>query len=212
MVEQDLAAKYVDAYCRALMDTVSYVKEYKNMESIAEKTCEGTRRLLSHYDDEMYVAMKLGLCELANSYTRSGQDPNFVSEHLPAAVSHNFRDACDKGNVINGFSLDITVGNVSFKGKSLFEVDSDSIDLLAEPNKTNKVLPTYHCWLSLDGIAVIDLIINSDFYEEGILNRQELDACPTRLWPDHERSELIEYVPLLVDNSFVVRLSERLGL
>lgn len=122
-------------------------------------------------------------------------------EHSCHAISHGFATTLQEHPLGDDSPLAITIGNVSYKGDSLYQVTHERIDTILkhgfDPTKTVDV----HVWLTLDDMTVVDLSILSTLAAMGLTSGLPRGAGRVVFWRDDSVSEF-EYEPLLVDNDF----------
>lgn len=188
---------------------MSYLEQYLdcfNLLSIIEEDFKpNIKENRKHYEIQCstknkmdYELLKQRIKKIANDFYRT--IPPEYTVHACHAVSHNFYD-CFYNNINTSHQINITIGDVLYKGKSIYNVTKDVILNLIKEGPTKEGALPVHVWLTLEDMTVVDLTIVMSLVDKGIL---ELDSVtdPIVFWNDSIRSDY-EYKPILVDNNFL---------
>lgn len=132
----------------------------------------------------------------------------FAQQYLarvPGQLAHSCHAVCQGfyetwTRLAASFPLNITIGDVSYRGESLYHVSKSSVKrILNEGNVTGKTLDV-HVWLTFDDLTVIDPTILPTLKEKGLID----DADTTSdllIWREDDPGDF-EFEPILIDNEF----------
>ncbi len=209
---------YLNQFVDALKYSAKLNKEYSklnpNFNEIYELLQSYQVPEAKEYYDEFIKAIE----KLANTYLIRREENNLQNTSCCHVVSHNFipfynnsmKEVLDKK--IKPPHMDITIGEVTHKGTSLYNVSKSSIKKIInagfQPDETLDV----HVWLTLENMTVIDLTIMRNLHIRGSISDADLKEKPVIIWRDDKPSAL-HYTPLLIDNDFlnkVDRVSKRI--
>jgi hypothetical protein len=122
------------------------------------------------------------------------------------AISHSIFEHYKKTNFYPSFNFNITIGNVFYKGKNIYNTSRDTIitEIINGP-KSRSQLPL-HVWLTFEDMTVFDPTIIISLIDKGVSLEQQ-DHYKLLIWNEDAPSNFL-YEPLLVDNDFLSLVDE----
>jgi hypothetical protein len=154
---------------------------------------------------EPFFSIRQGLCSLAQQYAFNNSVAAYSYQCL--ADSHVFLQACVDQNMIGEKYMNLTVGDVSFKGEKLFNATRGTIESAVSNGISTTDKPLFHVWLTLGDLTVIDLTIVNYLDTRGLLDKPAPTDQLLNVWRP-ERQGDYEYHPVLVDDDFIMRLQK----
>lgn len=198
---------YLEKFVDSLKFLVRFNKEYRrsNPDFIE---IEQTLRELSHpANKEVYEQMRVVIEKLAFEYAEKIPQEHLVNRCH--SVSHGFGEAFRNSELGEAFSMNVTVGNVYYKGNNIYGVTKQKLkQVINQGYQLESELPV-HVWLTLDDMSVFDLTIIPTLIEKGLINPSEIEKS-ILIWHENMESDF-HYEPLLVDNDFMHRVDKVLG-
>lgn len=157
------------------------------------------------YNQEPLVHFEALVIKLCKEYVG-----NIPSKHITNAchaICQGFNDAFDASANREQGDLDITIGNVFYKNRNIYQLTENKLDsLMSDGFQSDKELPL-HVWLTLPNLTVIDLTIIPTLLDKGeVLTPREIESNII-IWKENDHSNF-RYEPLLVDNSFMHRVDK----
>lgn len=154
---------------------------------------------------EPFFSIRLQVCSLATSYAKQACVDAYAYRCL--ADSHVFLNACIEQQAIQSKYMTLTIGDVSFQGRKLFNTSrSTLLDAVANGISTQDD-PVFHAWLTLADMTVIDFTIVEHLHRAGICHSPEEPGQQLTIWRP-ERKGLLDYHPILVDDDLLKRLQK----
>lgn len=154
---------------------------------------------------EPFFSIRQGLCTLAQEFASNNSVAPYSYQCL--ADSHVFLQACIDQNVIGEKYMNLTVGDVSFKGEKLFNATRDTIESAVSNGISTIEKPLFHVWLTLSDLTVIDLTIINHLITRGVVEEPAYSDQFINVWRPERKGDY-EYHPVLVDDDFIVRLQK----
>lgn len=164
------------------------------------------RRTSARAMQEPFFSLRQKICSLAKTYANDRTVASFSYQCL--ADSHVFLRACIDQNIIDERYMTLTVGDVSFNDQRLFNASRDTIHQAVAHGISTKDDQQFHVWLTLADMTVIDLTINSQLLDLGLMKPAENAQQLLNVWRP-ERSGKFSYHPVLIDDEFLLRLQRR---
>ncbi len=153
--------------------------------------------------EEPFFSIRQSVCSQAAIYAADQASAHFAYQCL--ADSHTFLQACLEHNIVNPRYMTLTVGDVSLDGQRLFNASRTTIGTAVEKGISTADEPTFHVWLTLADMTVIDLTLVRQLAASGKLPEPaDADAWLT-VWRQ-ERKGRFDYHPILIDDDFLSRL------
>ncbi|MBE0503654.1 MAG: hypothetical protein IBX46_05925 [Desulfuromonadales bacterium] len=122
--------------------------------------------------------------------------------NLCHSVSQQFHDNWMSQEIGNIAPVAITVGNVKYKGKEVYQVSKSSVKrIMAKgfcPNESLEV----HVWLTFSNMTVLDLTIVPMLMSKGLASSSDFDGRRYVIWKEGGNSNF-EYIPILQHNKFM---------
>jgi len=156
--------------------------------------------------EEPFFSIRQRLCSLAQTYASDNSVKRFNYQCL--ADSHTFLKTCLEQNIVQKNYMTLTVGDVAYKGSRLFNTSHHSIAQAISHSISTVDTPTFHVWLTLADLTVIDLTVINQLIAMG-----QIESCDDRdqwanIWR-HERKGNFDYIPILSDDDFFSRLQRK---
>jgi|GEM_PF-1913272 len=171
---------------------------------------QGTRVLENTFADtaarameEPFFGIRQNLCNLAIDYASDTRIEPYSYKCL--ADSHTFLQACLEGGAINPGYMTLTVGDVSFNGKKVFNASRDSIASAVSDGISTADEQRFHVWLTLVDMTVIDLTIVRQLLTMQKISTPKRAEQWLNVWRTERRGRF-DYHPLLIDDNFLARL------
>jgi hypothetical protein len=152
---------------------------------------------------EPFFSIRQGLCSLAQEYAANNSVAPYSYQCL--ADSHVFLQACIDQNVIGDKYMNLTVGDVSFKGEKLFKATRGTAESAVSNGISTADEPLFHVWLTLADLTVIDLTIINHLTTRGLVEKPASTDQLINVWRPERKGDY-EYHPVLVDDDFMLRL------
>lgn len=122
--------------------------------------------------------------------------------NLCHSVSQQFYDNWMLQEIGNIAPVAITVGNVKYKDKEIYQVSRSSVKrIMAKgfcPNESLEV----HVWLTFSNMTVLDLTIVPTLISKGLASPSDFDGRRYVIWNEGGGSNF-EYTPILQHNNFM---------
>lgn len=134
----------------------------------------------------------------------SGFIQNFPGDlaNLCHSVSQQFYENWMSQEIGNIAPVAITVGNVKYKGKEVYQVSKSSVKrIMAKgfcPNESLEV----HVWLTFSNMTVLDLTIVPTLISKRLASPCDFDGRRYVIWKEDGNSNF-EYIPILQHNNFM---------
>lgn len=154
---------------------------------------------------EPFFSTRQQLCALAKDYVKDNTIAPFSYQCL--ADCHVFLRACLDQKVITEKYMTLTVGDVSFKGKKLFNTTRQTMETAVAHSITTQDDPQFHVWLTLVDMTVIDLTLIDQLVRSGHTNKPENSGRTVNIWRPDNKGDF-NYHPVLVDDDFLSRLQQ----
>ena len=193
------------SYLDQFVGSLQFLKEF-NEEYRANGQEESTVRnvlveLQSHRDGGVYDKT-LELLKILSTLVLAKYRPEDVVNKCHAVSQSLFETY--NNSAPGGFQLNITVGNVIYKGKNLYNLTRGGLREIIGQGPTATGSLDVHVWLTLEDMTVIDLSIIPTLVHRGELPESALEE-PILFWHEGKESNF-EYQPILVDNEFMHRV------
>lgn len=107
-------------------------------------------------------------------------------------------------------SLDVTVGNVFYKGENLYNLSRGKLKKIIKRGPQPNEMLDVHVWLTGENMSVFDPTIISNLHCRGLLKEPKLNGSSILLWNEEEKGDF-EFEPILVDNKFLWRVDNIIG-
>lgn len=197
-------AMYLEQFVESLKFLTKFNKEYRksNIDFIELKsTLKGFQATETH---EMYEQMRYVIEQMALLYQHQ-----IPLEHLVNhchSISHGFWETYTNHPASKGFTLSVTVGNVYYKGESVYNLTKSKLKQIISKGKVlDEELPV-HVWVTLEDMTVFDLTIIPTLIHKGLLDESEVTSN-LLVWNEEHSGDFV-FEPLLIDNDFMHRVDE----
>jgi hypothetical protein len=150
------------------------------------------------------AAARTQLRPFAEEYARSCAARGPI-EHSCHAISHGFAESLQLLPLGQELPLAITIGNVSYRGTSLYQVTYEKIDAIISHGFDASKTVDVHVWITLQDMTVVDLSLLSTLAAMGLTDSLSPSADQVLIWREDSVSDF-EYEPLLVDNEFFLKV------
>lgn len=154
---------------------------------------------------EPFFSIRQTICALAKDYASDNSVTPYSYQCL--ADSHVFLRACIDQKAVNEKYMTLTVGDVSFKGKKLFDASRQTMKSVVANGISTKDKQLFHVWLTLADMSVVDLTIINQLTIKGLLQESDSNNQLLNVWRSERKGDF-EYHPLLVDDDFLSRLQK----
>ncbi|MFK7892731.1 MAG: hypothetical protein AB8B63_18100 [Granulosicoccus sp.] len=166
------------------------------LESTFRKTCDQAMQ-------EPFFSIRQNVCTLAKSFADDNTAPAYSYQCL--ADSHVFLNACIAQAVVQEKYLTLTVGDVAYRGESLFNTTRTTLHDAIASGISTEDKPRFHVWLTLADMTIIDFSILTVLGSGAHAALGGKSNQGVNIWRP-ERKGPLEYYPLLVDDEFLARL------
>ncbi len=154
---------------------------------------------------ELNDFIKSELMPIADAFI---QNTKFDVSDQCHSVSQSFFDRCTELNITKDCGMAVTVGNVKYKGKSVYPTTKEYIkNLIAEGFNPEQSLDL-HVWLTLPNMAVLDLTIIPTLISKRLAKAKNFKNKDVVLWREGTMSKFrnLHYIPLLKDDEFMYKV------
>lgn len=189
------------------IDSIKFRTQFDEQFSISKATC---KLLETQYKEtsqqamqEPFFSIRQNICTLANSYAANNSANAYTYKCL--ADSHVFLRACVEQNAVKEKYMNLTIGDVSFRGQPLFNTTRSIIQNVVDDGISTRDNPRFHVWLTLADMTIIDFTINDYLAQQKQAEDSIPNISPVSVWRP-ERQAGLSYHPLLVDDAFLTRL------
>jgi len=199
-------------YLDKFLDALLYVGKFEELppDDIVQKTLGHYRNYAIFLRENIGFEANLhqGVHDIVSRY--AGGAPNLKGQcHAICQGLHDIFFKFSEAHRIPA-SLALTVGEVRYKGTSVYDVSKAKIKrLIRGGNQTTSALGV-HCWVTLDDMTVYDPTIMPNLAHMGWIEEAEVSAHPIIVAPNGKTDDF-EYIPMLVDNNFMARVDEVIG-
>lgn len=125
------------------------------------------------------------------------------------AISQSFYENYNKTKYGDAFPLNITIGNVYYKGKNIYNTNQDKIRSIIHGGRQLDKDLGVHVWLTLENMTVIDLTVLPTLSKKKLFKLKS-KSNGILIWREDVKSNFY-YEPLLVDNKFMHRVDKAYG-
>ncbi|KRW67435.1 hypothetical protein AO741_20790 [Pseudomonas sp. TTU2014-105ASC] len=150
-------------------------------------------------DKELQSFLDNHLVNAANGFIQNS--PGNLAD-LCHSVSQQFYENWMSQEIGDIAPVAITVGNVKYKGKEIYQVSKSSLKrIMAKgfcPNESLEV----HVWLTFSNMTVLDLTIVPTLISKGVASASDFDDRRYVIWKEDGGSNF-EYIPILQHNNFM---------
>jgi len=111
---------------------------------------------------------------------------------------------CLCSNGYDGNEISFTVGDVSYRGKYIYNLNEEKLRCIVEAGRQRDKTLDVHAWITYKSTFVFDSTIKSNVNISKDRNNVEDNLLS---WDENNKQEF-DYLPLLVDNNFYFRVDE----
>ena len=194
---------YLDNFVVALRFLTRFNKEFKKNHQDFGEIKSSLSTFWGMRDDEMYQNMNCVIAQLASYYLRNMQMEHVINRCH--AVSQGFWDVLQRQEFSNAFSSNITIGNVFYKDKNIYNLSKSKLKCIINEGPSLEKSLDVHVWITFENMTVFDLTIMPTLFHRGLISEEELKNNPVLIWREDIESDF-NYTPLLVDNEFMHRV------
>ncbi|EKF74514.1 hypothetical protein A11A3_07805 [Alcanivorax hongdengensis A-11-3] len=192
---------YLSQFVASLRFLEEFNEEYKAGAPDEDTLRDVLSELESRHDDPLYNDVLAAIRSLSKGVLAKYRKEDVVNKCH--AVSQSLWETC--ANIFPPeVRLNITVGNVFYKGNNLYNLTKDSLREIIKQGPAAVGSLDVHVWLTLEEMTVIDLSIIPTLVHRGELPESAL-ADPILFWREGIESDF-EFQPILVDNEFMHRV------
>ncbi|MFC1672650.1 hypothetical protein ACFL12_00720 [Pseudomonadota bacterium] len=196
---------YLDQFIDALKFLTKFNKEYRDMNPDFEET----RQILSSFqkatNEDTYINFRKFIKDFSEAFIQKIPEEHVINKCH--AASYSFWSAFQNLEYSDAFSIQITVGNVFYKGENIYNLSKGNLTKIINKGPSRDEALDAHVWVTLEDMTVIDLTIIPTLVHRGLLPKSELDTGRVLIWRECDKSDY-SYQPILVDNDFTQRVDE----
>lgn len=197
------------SYLNQFVDSIRFLerfdKKQKKQGLNYEDVSRGIESNLLNKDLQGFLDNNLG--DAANGFIRNS--PGNLA-NLCHSISQQFYENWMSQEIGNIAPVAITVGNVKYKGKEIYQVSRSSVKrIMAKgfcPNESLEV----HVWLTFSNMTVLDLTIVPTLLSKGLASPSDFGGRRYVIWKEDGGSDF-EYMPILQHNNFMYVVDRVVG-
>ena len=153
---------------------------------------------------EIKIMINKNLSHYASSYI---QNAPIALANQCHNISQSFFDLCTKNRITEICGMAITIGNVRYKGKELYNTTPESIkETIAKGFQPEEPL-NLHVWLTLVDMSVLDLTIIPTLISKNMATTKDFKGKNLIVWRKSNDHNL-EYTPMLHDDNFLHKVDK----
>lgn len=205
MHHMDYFMNYLDGFVESMMFLEKFEKEKKfgnvDYQAIANNIKSNV------LDKKLNELLDLNLSKFASEFV---QNSPMNLAHLCHSVSQQFYENWMSQPIGDLLPVGVTIGNVKFKNREVYEVSRSSIKRTVEKDFCPEETLSLHVWLTFSNMTVLDLTIIPTLLAKGVASLSDFDGRNYVIWKESE-NELLDYIPLLQHNNFFYEVDRIAG-
>ncbi len=197
--------EYLKKFVSSLKFLEEFNKEYRKQGNNFELIEHSLLKFCSTENENMYSFIRAKIEKTAHHFINRIPVENLINNcHI---VSSDFYKYWKSVEPSNAFSIDVTIGNVYYQGKSMYDLSKSKLKTIINQGfQPDKELPV-HVWLTLEDMTIFDLTIIPTLVAKGMLNLNEAKKT-VLVWRENNPSDFY-FEPFLIDNDFIDRVDKR---
>lgn len=188
---------YLNKFVESIRFLEKFEKEFRREKIDYKKITEDIHNSCIDKDLNNFLDLRLG--EAASIFI---QNSTISLENLCHSVSQQFYENWMRQPIGELAPVAVTIGNVKFKGKELYEVSRSSIKRIMAKGFSPEENLELHVWLTFPNMTVLDLTIVPTLISKGQASYSDFNNCNYVIWKEGEHENL-EYIPFLRHNNFM---------
>ena len=196
---------YIDQFVDAIKFLTKFNKDFKRTDPDFDEMKNTLISFKSMRDDEQYRGTRDMIENLATFYANQADQARLINQCH--SISHGFRETYCSHPISEAFALQVTVGNIFYKGESIYNLSKSKLKNIINQGHQLEESLDVHVWTTFEDMTVFDLTIIPTLVHRGILPKSALEKNPVLVWHDEMKSDF-SYQPLLVDNEFMHRVDQ----
>lgn len=188
-------------YLTQFVDSMRFLEKFDKMQKRQRLDYEDVARGIecNILDKELQSFLDYNLGNAASGFIQNS--PGDLS-HLCHSVSQQFYENWMSQKIGGVAPVAITIGNVKYKGKGIYQVSRSSVKRIMEkgfcPNESLEV----HVWITFSNMTVLDLTIVPTLLSKGLASPSDFGDRRYVIWKEGDDSDF-EYIPVLQHNNFM---------